>query len=124
MNANDLETSLGLLSTAVFIILIYLIVMPRKYCIMEDKIRIVLGRPFALNIAFKNIETARKIKGIGVGVNLLSMFNKTTIKKHILKVQHLYYLLFSQTTLLKSKPMQKEQVLKQYLEPSIKQLKN
>lgn len=74
LNTNDPETSIGMLSTAVFIIVLYLIIMPRKYCIMDDKVKIVLGGPLAVNIAFKNIEKGKKIKGLAAGINFATSF--------------------------------------------------
>ncbi len=74
MNVSDPETSISLSGTAAFIIVMYWIIIPRKYCIMNDKIKINLGGPFSFNAPFKNIKTARKIRGVSEGVNFATSF--------------------------------------------------
>jgi hypothetical protein len=74
LNNSDPETSISLLGTAAFIIVIYWIIMPRKYRIMDDKFKIALGGPFALNISFNKIKTAREIKGMAAGINFVTSF--------------------------------------------------
>jgi len=74
MNVSDPETSISLLGTAAFIIVIYWIILPRKYCIMDDKVKIALGGPLALNISFNKIKIAREIRGIAAGVNFATSF--------------------------------------------------
>ena len=74
LNSSDPETSISLLGTATFIIVIYWIVMPRKYCIMEDRFKIALGGPFSFSISYSKIETARDMKGTSAGINFATSF--------------------------------------------------
>jgi hypothetical protein len=55
----DLVGTWFLLGETAFLALIFYSIMPRKYQILEDRIRIVLGRPFAINIRFSNIKEIR-----------------------------------------------------------------
>jgi len=53
-----------------FTLLLYWFIFPRKYQILENKIKIVLGGPFSFNVPFDSVETARKTKGLvnmGIG---------------------------------------------------------
>jgi hypothetical protein len=59
----DLEVFSVLLGEGVFIWLIYYLIMPRKYQIYQDKLRIVLGGPFALNIQLKTIKEVMHVAG-------------------------------------------------------------
>ncbi|HJX69789.1 MAG TPA: PH domain-containing protein [Dehalococcoidia bacterium] len=47
---------------AAFLPLLYWAIVPRKYQILEDKLKIVLGGPFSFNIGFNTI---REAKGAG-----------------------------------------------------------
>jgi len=48
-----------MLGETAFLSLLFYSIMPRKYQVFEDRIRIVLGRPFAINIRFSNIKEIR-----------------------------------------------------------------
>jgi hypothetical protein len=66
------------IGTAVFILLIFWAVMPRKYCIYEDKIKIVMGTPFSLSIRFDTIKYAGEPRGkLTVGINFVTSFRNT-----------------------------------------------
>ena len=51
------------LGTAVFVILLFWSIMPRRFQIFEDRLRIVLGKPFAINIRLSNISEAHLASG-------------------------------------------------------------
>lgn len=74
MNVSDPETSISLLGIAAFIVIVYWIIIPRKYCIMNDGVKIILGGPFTFNTPFNKIETARKIRGMAMGINFATSF--------------------------------------------------
>jgi hypothetical protein len=50
--------------TVAFEILLFHSVLPRRFQIYNDRLRIVLGRPFAVTLALANISEARPISGI------------------------------------------------------------
>ena len=80
--ANDTETAIGIFGVAVLILLLFWIVIPRKYVILDSKVKIVLGGPFSFTISFKNIETARIPRGITFGINLPSSISS----KHAVEI--------------------------------------
>ncbi len=53
----------GMLGIAVFYALLFKIVMPQRYQIYSDKIRIVLGGPIAWNIPFSTVKEVRSASG-------------------------------------------------------------
>ena len=55
----DKEDAFGMFGIAVFYALLFKLVMPRRYQIYSDKVRIVLGWPLAWNIPFTTIREAR-----------------------------------------------------------------
>ena len=69
------EASIGMFAAAALMAAIYWAVFPRKYCIFDSKVRIVLGGPFSFNIHLDNIETARAPEGATVGINFASSFS-------------------------------------------------
>ena len=75
---SDREEALALIGTVVFIILIFWAVMPRKYCIYEDRIKIVMGAPFSISVRFDAIEYTGKPRGkLTVGINFVTSFRNT-----------------------------------------------
>jgi hypothetical protein len=72
---SNMEEAIGLILTAVFVVIIFWAVMPRKYRIYDDRIKILLGTPFSISISFDTIEYAgvprRKFT---VGMNLVTSF--------------------------------------------------
>jgi len=73
--ASQPESAIGMFATAVLMAAIYWAVFPRKYRILESKVKIVLGGPFSFNIPFDSIETARAPEGASVGINFPSSFS-------------------------------------------------
>jgi hypothetical protein len=67
----------------VFMSAIYWAVMPRKYQVLDSKLRIVLGGPFSFNVAFDTLETAGKPEGVSLGLN----FATTFISDHIVEIK-------------------------------------
>jgi len=79
--ATDTKTAISMFATAILMAAIYWAVFPRKYCILESKVKIVLGGPFSFDIPFDTIETAITPKGISFGINLPSSFSsKNTVQ--------------------------------------------
>ena len=59
----DISGTWTMLGAAAFIALLMYFIMPRKYQIFEDKIRIALGGQFAVNIPFSNIARVSPASG-------------------------------------------------------------
>ena len=57
------EEYLWSLGTAVSVVLLFWSIMPRRFQIFEDRLRIVLGTPFAVNIRLSNISEAHLAPG-------------------------------------------------------------
>lgn len=55
----DLEAALTMFGVTLFDALLFKVVLPRRFQIFEDKLRIVLGGPFAINIPLSDIVAAR-----------------------------------------------------------------
>jgi hypothetical protein len=60
---SELEAFLVLLGEAVLFTAIFYFIVPRKYQIHQDKLRIVLGSPLAINIPLTTIKEARHSSG-------------------------------------------------------------
>ena len=60
----DKEDAFGMFGIAVFYALLFKIVMPQRYQVYSDKVRIVLGWPFAWNIPFTTIKEVRPASGV------------------------------------------------------------
>ncbi len=74
---SDPEETISLLGTAVFIAVVFWAIMPRKYCITSDKVRLVLGGPFSFSISFDTIKAARVPQGITLGINFVTSRKNT-----------------------------------------------
>jgi len=59
----DLPGAWVLLGVTVFDALLFHAILPRRYQIFRDRLRIVLGRPFAFNIPFSAIRDVRSASG-------------------------------------------------------------
>jgi len=59
----DKEDAFGMFGIAVFYALLFKIIMPQRYQIYSDKVRIVLGGPLAWNIPFTTIKEVRSASG-------------------------------------------------------------
>jgi hypothetical protein len=52
-----------LFASAAFVLVLLWLILPRKYQILEEKLRIVLGGPFSFHIPFQTIEAAKHLSG-------------------------------------------------------------
>ena len=59
----DIVAALVMFAVTLFDALLFRAIMPRRYQIYSDRVRIVLGGPFALNIPFYDIREARPASG-------------------------------------------------------------
>ena len=57
------EDPIGLFASAAFVLVLFWLILPRKYQILEEKLRIVLGGPFSFRIPFETIEAAKHLSG-------------------------------------------------------------
>lgn len=70
-NEEEEGVSVILLGATAFVFLLYWAILPRRYQILEDRVRIVLGGPFSFAIGFDTIKEVRRASSPGVGgVNL------------------------------------------------------
>ena len=77
----QVEAAIGMFALTLLMAAVYWAIFPRKYLILESKIRIVLGGQFSFNIPFDNIETAREPEGATFGINFASCFSgKNTVE--------------------------------------------
>lgn len=72
--SGDGSTAWFLLAEALFILAIFWAVFPRSYRIYEDRIRIVLGALFSVNIPFKDIETVGVSNMASLTINFTTAF--------------------------------------------------
>ena len=59
----DTEVAFIMFGVTIFDAVLFRLVMPRKYQVYSDKVRIVLGGPFAWNIPFSTIKEVRPSSG-------------------------------------------------------------
>jgi len=55
----DIEAAIAMFSITLFDALLFKAILPRRYQIFEDRLKIVMGGPFAISISFSNIEEAK-----------------------------------------------------------------
>lgn len=79
----EIASAVGLFATAVLMGAIYWAIFPRKYQILDSKIRIVLGGPFSVNIPFDTLETVGKPEGVSLGLN----FATTFVSEHVVEIK-------------------------------------
>lgn len=60
----DLEAFYTLMGEAALLALLFYFIMPRSYQIYQDRLRIVLGSPFGINIPLSTIKEARHASGV------------------------------------------------------------
>ena len=61
--SSDTTAAVVMFGITLFDALLFKTVLPRRYQIFEDRLRILMGWPFAVNIAFSNIEEAKPAPG-------------------------------------------------------------
>ena len=78
----QVEAAIGMFALTLLMAAIYWAIFPRKYLILDSKIRIALGGQFSFNIPFNNIEIAREPEGVSLGIN----FATTFLSKHAVEI--------------------------------------
>jgi hypothetical protein len=78
----QVEAAIGMFAITLLMAATYWAIFPRKYLILDSKIRIVLGGQFSFNIPFDNLETARAPQGVSLGIN----FATTFLSKHAVEI--------------------------------------
>jgi hypothetical protein len=79
----QVESAIGLFATTLLMGAIYWVIFPRKYQILDSKLRIILGGQFSFNVPFDNLETARQPEGVSLGIN----FATTFLSQHIVEIK-------------------------------------
>ena len=59
----DTEAAIVMFGVTLFDALLFKAILPRRYQIFEDRLKILMGGPFAVNISFSNIEEAKPATG-------------------------------------------------------------
>ena len=59
----DTEAAVAMFGITLFDALLFKAILPRRYQIFEDRLRILMGGPFAINISFSNIEEVKLASG-------------------------------------------------------------
>ncbi len=75
IGSDEAEAAWVLAGTIIFIVLLFWSIMPRRFLILSDRIKFVMGRPLSFSINFNNIKTARELKGITFGINFTTSFS-------------------------------------------------
>jgi len=73
--SNDVKTAIEMFGVVILILIIFWLIFPKKYIILDSKVKIVLGGPFSFNIPFNSIKIARIPKGLTTGINFPSSFS-------------------------------------------------
>ena len=76
-------SAIGLFAITLLMGAIYWAIFPRKYQILDSKLKIVLGGPFSYIVPFDTLESAGKPEGVNLGVN----FATTFIVEHHLEIK-------------------------------------
>jgi len=61
--SEDIRVALAMFGVTLFDALLFKTVLPRRYQIFEDRLRILMGGPLAVTIAFSNIADAKSASG-------------------------------------------------------------
>jgi len=78
--SGDTSGSLVLLIEALIVVLIFWGVFPRKYQVYEDRIRVVLGGPFSVNVGFQNVKMIRVTSKLSFTVNFVTRITKSYVE--------------------------------------------
>jgi hypothetical protein len=73
----DPEATAGMLVVFVLLVAVFWAVFPRKYCLTDKGVKVVLGKPFSFTIKFNNIVKAEVPKGLTLGYNFVTSFRNT-----------------------------------------------
>jgi hypothetical protein len=71
----QVEAAISVFAAALLMAAIYWAILPRKYLILDSRIRIALGGPFSFSIPFSNLETAVEPRGATFGINFPTCFS-------------------------------------------------
>jgi len=74
----DSEVALAMFGVTLFDALLFKAILPQRFQIYQDRVRIVLGRPLAINIPFSNIRTVRTVSARKVFVYWGNRFATST----------------------------------------------
>ena len=74
----DSEVALAMFGVTLFDALLFKAILPQRFQIYQDRVRIVLGRPLAINILFSNIRTVRTVSARKVFVYWGNRFATST----------------------------------------------
>ena len=61
--SQDTEAALVMFGITIFDALLFRAILPRRFQIFEDRLKILLGGPFAINIPFSNVAEAKSVSG-------------------------------------------------------------
>ncbi len=78
----EVAAAIGMFATTILMAAFYWAIFPRKYLILDSRIRIVLGGQFSFTIPFDNLETAREPEGATFGINFATCFSS----KHAVQI--------------------------------------
>jgi len=76
--SEDIGAALAMFGVTLFDALLFKAILPRRYQIFQDRVRIVLGGPLAINIPFSNIRTVRTVSARKVFVYWGNRFATST----------------------------------------------
>ena len=74
------EASIVLFACLAFILLLYWAILPRRFQILEDRVKVVLGGPFSFSIRFDGVKKAEKATGlVQFGIGFATSVNRIEI---------------------------------------------
>jgi hypothetical protein len=79
-STSEVVGALTLLAEAVVIGMVFLVILPRKYQIFEDRLRIALGGPFSVKIGFDRIVRVEVTSKTALTINLVSRLGRTYVR--------------------------------------------
>lgn len=82
---SDTGVAVEMFGPAALILVIFWIIIPRRYLIFDSKVTIVFGKPFSFSIPFDKIKAARILKGTSFGIN----FPSSLSSKHAVEIVRL-----------------------------------
>jgi hypothetical protein len=78
----EVEAAIGMFALTLLMAATYWAIFPRKYVVLDSKVKIVLGGQFSFTIHFDNLETARTPEGVSLGIN----FATTFLNRHAVEI--------------------------------------
>jgi hypothetical protein len=82
--SQEYEGCFVLIGESAFFVLLFYFIMPRKYQIYQDKLKIVLGNPFSINIPLSTIKEVKHSSGIKAFFYLGVRFATST--RHVVEI--------------------------------------